>query len=237
MYQINFFNYNKLFGGGLLRNSVNIYCWLFGLCFFLMVGCATQDISNVSFHLGSELNGRVQIAMGKKKVVLNFKVLVKKDRANLEVWGPMGTNRQRFLLGSEPPIFKQKIGESWIDLSMGELANTPISELPLRAFPYWIIGIPRASSPHTVLQENSYSNSFMQDKWEIEVIRSDRVEEGRQSLSQPHPKEIIMTRGVLSVRWLIKTFEKNDSRFDRGLSHQENTTVPEESSLDPRLEI
>jgi len=222
LYQINFLNYNKLFGGGLLRNSAKIDRWLFGLCLFLMVGCATRDISNASFDLGPELNGRVQIAMGKQKVVLNFKTSVKKDRAYLEVWGAMGTNRQRFLLGSEPPIFKQKIGESWIDLSMGELANTPISELPLRAFPYWITGIPRASSPHTVLQENSYSNSFMQDKWEIEVIRSDRVEKGRQSLSQPHPKEIIMTRGVFSVRWLIKTFEKNGSRFDRGLSHQEN---------------
>ena len=221
MYQINFFNYNKLFGGGLLRNSEKIYCW-FGLCLFLMVGCATRDISDVSFHSGPELNGRVQIAIGKQKVVLNFKVFIKEDRANLEFWGAMGTNRQRFLLGSEPPIFKQKIGESWIDLSMGELANTPISELPLRAFPYWIMGIPRASSPHTVLQENSYSNSFLQDNWEIEVIRSNRVEEGRQLLSQPQPKEIIMTRGVLSVRWLIKTFEKNGSRFDRGLTHQEN---------------
>ena len=63
----------------------------------------------------------------------------------------------------------------------------------------------------------------MQDDWKIEVIRSDRVEEGSQSLSQPHPKEIIMTRGVLSVRWLIKKFEKNGSGFDRGLSHQENS--------------
>ena len=222
MYQINFFDYNKLFGGSLLRNSAKTDRWLFGLCLFLMVGCGTQDVSNVSFHLAPELNGRVQIAMGKQKVVLNFKALVEKDRANLEVWGAMGTNRQRFLVASEPPIFKQKIGKNWIDLSMGELANTPISELPIRALPYWIMGIPRASSPHTVLQENSYSNSFMQDNWEIEVIRSNRVEEGRQSLTQLHPKEIIMTSGELSMRWLIKTSEKNSSRFDRGLLHQEN---------------
>jgi len=160
--------------------------------------------------------------MGKQKFVFNFKASVKRDRANLEVWGAMGINRQRFLLVSEPPILKQKIGKNWIDLSTEELANTPISELPLRAFPYWIMGIPRASSPYTVLQEGSYSNSFIQDDWEIEVIYSNQYEDGGQLRSELYPTEIIMTSGVLSVRWLIKTFEKKGSRFDRGLLHQEN---------------
>ena len=160
--------------------------------------------------------------MGNQKVVLNFKASVKKDRVNLEVWGAMGINRQRFLLVSEPPILKQKIGENWIDLTTAELANTPISELPLSAFPYWIMGLPRASSPYTVLQEDSYSNSFIQDNWEIEVIRSNQYEDGVQSQSKLYPTEIIMTSGVLSVRWLIITSEKNGSRFDRGLLHQEN---------------
>jgi len=207
----------------LLRNLAKTGRWLSGLCFVLMVGCATRDISEASVQLAPELNGRVQIAMGKQKVVLNFKASVKRDRANLEVWGAMGINRQRFLLVSEPPILKQKIGENWIDLSTEELANTPISELPLKAFPYWIMGIPRASSPYTVLQEGSYSNSFIQDDWEIEVIRFDRLEDGGQLQSTLYPTEIIMTSGVLSVRWLIKTFEKKGSRFDRGLLHQENS--------------
>ena len=180
-----------------------------------MVGCGTQDVSNVSFHMAPELKGRVQIAMGKQKVVLNFKALVKQDIANLEVWGAMGINRQRFLMASEPPIVKQKIGKNWIDLSTGELANTPISELPIRALPYWIMGIPRASSPYIVLHEGNYSNSFMQDNWEIEVIRSNRLEEGPQSPSRLHPTEIIMTSGGLSVRWLIKKSENNISKFDR----------------------
>ena len=187
-----------------------------------MVGCATRDISDVSFQLVPELNGRVQIAMGKQKIVLNFKASVKRDRTNLEVWGAMGINRQRFLLVSEPPILKQKIGKNWIDLSTEELANTPISALPLRAFPYWIMGIPRASSPYTMLQEGSYSNSFLQDDWEIEVIRSNPYEVGGQLQSKLYPTEIIMTSEVLSVRWLIKTFEKKGARFDRGLLHQEN---------------
>ena len=82
MYQIIFLNYNKLFGGGLVRNSAKIDRWLFGLCLFLMVSCAARDISNVSLHVGPELNGRVQIAMGKQKGVLNFKASVKKDRAS-----------------------------------------------------------------------------------------------------------------------------------------------------------
>ena len=208
----------------MLRNSVKTDRYLSGLCFFLMVGCATLDVSNVSDHLAPELNGRVQITMGEQKVVLNFKASVKKDRASLEVWGAMGINRQRFLLASEPPIFQQKIGKNWIDLSTGELANTPISKLPVRAFPYWIMGIPRASSPHTVIQEGGYRNSFMQDNWEIEVIRSNRVEEGCQSPLGLRPTEIIMTSGDLSLRWLIKTFEKNSSKFDRGLLHQENNS-------------
>ena len=206
----------------MLRNLAKIGHWLSGLCLVLMVGCATRDISDVSVQLAPELNGRVQIAMGKQKVVLNFKASVERDRANLEVWGAMGINRQRFLLVSEPPILKQKIGKNWIDLSTEELASTPISELPLRAFPYWIMGIPRASSPYTVLQESSYSNSFIQDNWKIEVIRSNQYEDGGQSQSKLYPTEIIMTSGVLSVRWLIKTSEKNGSRFDRGLLHQEN---------------
>ena len=206
----------------MLRNLAKTGRWLSGLCLVLLVGCATRDISGVSVQLAPELNGRVQIAMGKQKVVLNFKASVKRDRANLEVWGAMGINRQSFLLVSEPPILKQKIGKNWIDLSTEELANTPISELPLRAFPYWIMGIPRASSPYTVLQEGSYSNSFIQDDWEIEVIRSNQYEDGGQLQSELYPTEIIMTRGVLSVRWLIKTFEKKGSRFDRGLLHQEN---------------
>ena len=117
---------------------------------------------------------------------------------------------------------KQKIGKYWKALSTEELANTPISELPLGAFPYWIMGIPRASSPYTVLQEGRYSNSFIQDDWEIEVIRSNQHEDGRRLQSKLYPTEIIMTSGVLSVRWLIKTFEKKGSRFDRGLLHQEN---------------
>ena len=222
MCQTNFSDYNKYFGGSLLRNLAKTGRWLSGLCLVLMVGCATRDISDVSVQLAPELNGRVQIAMGKQKVVLNFKASVKRDRANLEVWGAMGINRQRFLLVSEPPILKQKIGKNWIDLSTEELANTPISELPLRAFPYWIMGIPRASSPYTVLQEGSYSNSFIQDNWEIEVIRSSQDEDEGQLQSKLYPTEIIMTSGVLSVRWLIKTFEKKGSRFDRGLLHQEN---------------
>ena len=222
MYQSNFSNYNKYFGGSLLRNFAKTSRWLSGLCLVLMVGCATRDISDVSFQLVPELNGRVQIAMGKQKIVLNFKASVKRDRTNLEVWGAMGINRQRFLLVSEPPILKQKIGKNWIDLSTEELANTPISALPLRAFPYWIMGIPRASSPYTMLQEGSYINSFVQDDWEIEVIRSNQNEDGRQLQSKLYPTEIIMTSGVLSVRWLIKNFEKKGSRFDRGLLHQEN---------------
>ena len=206
----------------MLRNLAKTGRWLSGLCFVLMVGCATPDISDVNGQLATELNGRLQIAMGKQKVVLNFKASVKKDRANLEVWRSMGINRQRFLLVSEPPILKQKIGKNWRNLSTVELANTPIPELPLRAFPYWIIGIPRASSPYTVLQEGSYSNSFIQDNWEIEVIRSNQHEGGGKLQSKLYPTEIIMTSGVLSVRWLIKTFEKKCSRFDRGLLHQEN---------------
>ena len=206
----------------MLRNLAKTGRWLSGVWFVLMVGCATRDISDVSVPLAPELNGRVQIATGKQKVVLNFKALVEKDRANLEIWGAMGINRQRFLLISEPPILKQKIGKNWRILSTVELANTPISELPLRAFPYWIVGIPRASAPHTVLQEGSYINSFIQDDWKIEVIRSNQYEDGRQSQSKLYPTEIIMTSGVLSVRWLIKTFEKKGSRFDRGLLHQEN---------------
>ena len=220
----------------MLRNLAKTGRWLTGLCFVLMVGCATWDISEVSFQLDSELNGRVQITMGKQKVVLNFKASVKKDRANLEVWGAMGINRQRFLLVSEPPILKQKIGKNWRNLSTVELANTPISELPLRAFPYWIMGIPGAYSPYTLLQDGSYSNSFIQDDWEIEVIRSNQYEHRGQLQSKLYPTEIIMTSGVLSVRWLIKTFEKKGSRFDRGLLHQENNVVPEGSSLDRRLE-
>ena len=188
----------------------------------LMIGCATRDILDVSVKGAPELNGRVQIAMGKQKVVLNFKAAVKKDRANLEVWGAMGISRQRFLLVSEPPILKQKIGKIWKDLSTQDLANTPISELPLRAFPYWIMGIPGAYSPYTVLQEGSHSNSFIQDDWEIKVIRSNGYEPGGQLQSRLYPTEIIMTSGILSVRWLIKTFEKKGSRFDRGLLHQEN---------------
>ena len=222
MCQTNFSDYNKYFGGSLLRNLAKTGHWLSGLCLVLMVGCATRDISDVSVQLPPELNGRVQIAMGKQKVVLNFKASVKKDRANLEVWGAMGINRQRFLLVSEPPILKQKIGKNWRNLSTVELANTPISELPLRAFPFWIMGIPRASAPYTVLQEGSYINSFVQDDWEIEVIRSNQHEDGRQLQSKLYPTEIIMTSGVLSVRWLIKTIEKTGSRFDRGLLHQEN---------------
>ena len=206
----------------MLRNLAKNVRWLSGLCFVLVVGCATWDISEVSVQLDPELNGRVQITIGKQKVVLNFKASVKKDRANLEVWGAMGINRQRFLLVSEPPILKQKIGENWIVLSTAELANTPIAELPLSAFSYWIMGIPKESSPYTVLQEDSYSTWFIQDNWEIEVIRSNQYEDGVQSQSKLYPTEIIMTSGVLSVRWLIKTFEKNGSRFDRGLLHQEN---------------
>ena len=223
MCQTNFFDYNKYFGGSLLRNLAKTGRWMSGLCFVLMVGCATPDISDVNGQLATELNGRLQIAMGKQKVVLNFRALVKKDRANLEFWGAMGINRQRFLLVSEPPILKQKIGENWIDLSAEELANTPVSELPLSAFPYWIMGIPRASSPYTVLQEGSYSNSFIQDNWEIEVIRSSQDEDEGQLQSKLYPTEIIMTSGALSVRWLIKTSEKKGSRFDRGLLHQENS--------------
>ena len=222
MCQTNFMDYNKYFGGSLLRNLAKTGRWLSGLCLVLIVGCATRDISDISVQLPPELNGRVQIAMGKQKAVLNFKVSVKKDRANLEVWGAMGINRQSFLLVSEPPILKQKIGKNWRNLSTVELANTPISELPLRAFPYWIMGIPRASAPHTVLQEGSYINSFIQDDWKIEVIRSNQYEDGRQLRSKLYPTEIIMTSGVLSLRWLIKTFEKKGSRFDRGLLHQEN---------------
>jgi outer membrane biogenesis lipoprotein LolB len=206
----------------LLRNLAKTGHWLSGFCLVLTVGCAMRDISDVSVQLAPELNGRVNIAMGKKKVVLNFRASVKKDRANLEVWGAMGINRQRFLLVSEPPILKQKIGKSWIDLSTEDLANTPISALPLSAFPYWIMGIPRASSPYTVLQEDSYSNSFIQDNWEIEVIRANWYEDGGQTQLKLYPTEIIMTSGALSVRWLIKTFEKNGSRFDSGLLHQEN---------------
>ena len=222
MFQKNFTDYNKYFGGSLLRNLAKTGPWLSGLSFVLMVGCAMQDIIDVRAQFASELNGRVQIATGKQKVVLNFKALVKKDRANLEVWGAMGINRQRFLLVSEPPTLKQKIGKNWKELSTEELANTPISELPLRAFPYWIMGIPRASSPYTVLQEGLYSNSFIQDDWEIEVIRSNQYEDRGRLQSKLYPTEIIMTNGVLSVRWLIKTFEKKGSRFDRGLLHQEN---------------
>ena len=96
MCQTNFINYNKYFGGSLLRNLAKTGRWLSGLCLVLRVGCATRDISDVSVQLPLELNGRVQIAMGKQKVVLNFKASVKKDRANLEVWGPLGINRQRF---------------------------------------------------------------------------------------------------------------------------------------------
>ena len=226
MCQTNFSEYNKYFGGSLLRKLTKTSRWSGGLCFALMVGCATRDISDINVQLAPELNGRVQIAMGKQKVVLNFKASVKKDRVDLEFWGAMGINRQRFLLVSEPPSLKQKIGRNWIDLSTEELANTPTSELPLSAFPYWIMGIPRASSPYTVLQEDSSSNSFIQDDWEVEVIRSDRYEDGGQSQLKLYPTEIIMTSGVLSVRWLIKTSEKNGSRFDRGLSHQENNVRP-----------
>ena len=222
MCQTNFFEYNKYFGGSLLRNLAKTGRWFSGLCLVLMFGCATRDISDVSVQLPPELNGRVQIAMGKQKVVLNFKASVEKDRANLEVWGAMGINRQHFLLVSEPPILKQKIGKNWRNLSTVELANTPISELPLRAFPYWIMGIPRVSSPHIVLQEGTYSNSFIQDDWEIEVLHFNQYEDGGQLQSTLYPTEIIMTSGVLSVRWLIKTFEKKGSRFDRGLLHQEN---------------
>ncbi len=222
MCQTNFTNYNKYFGGSLLRNLAKTGRRLSGFCFVLMVGCATWNISEDSVQLDPELNGRVQIAMGKQKVVLNFKASVKKDRANLEVWRSMGINRQRFLLVSEPPILKQKIGENWIDLSTAELANTPISELPLKAFPYWIMGIPRETSPYTVLQKDSYSTLFIQDNWEIAVIRSNRHGDEVQSQSKLYSTEIIMTSGVLSVRWLIKTSEKNGSRFDRGLLHQEN---------------
>ena len=207
----------------MLRNSLKIDRWLSGLCLFLIVGCATQEVSKISGHLASELSGRVQIVMGKRRTVLNFKALVKKDRAKLEVWGTMGINRQLFLLSSQPPSFKQKIGKNWIDLSTEEVANTSISELPIRAFPYWIIGVPRASSSYTVLHKGTFSNSFKQDNWEIEVILSDPDEAGRQSLSQSHPKEIIMTSGDFSVRWLMKKFEKNGSRFDRGLLLQENS--------------
>ena len=96
----------------MLRNLAKTGRWLSGLCLVLMVSCATQDISDVSVQMAPELNGRVQIAMGKQKVVLNFKASVKRDRANLEVWGAMGINRQRFLLVSEPPILKQKIGKT-----------------------------------------------------------------------------------------------------------------------------
>ena len=206
----------------MLRNLAKTSRWFSGLCFVLLVSCATRDISDVSGHSAPELNGRVQIAMGKQKVVLNFKASVKRDRTNLEVWGAMGINRQRFLLVSEPPILKQKIGKNWRNLSTVELANTPISELPLRAFPFWIMGIPRASAPYTVLQEGSYINSFVQDDWEIEVIRSNQHEDGGQLQSKLYPTEIIMSSGVLSVRWLIKTFEKKGPRFDRGLLHQEN---------------
>ena len=206
----------------MLRKLAKTGLWLSGLCFLLMVGCATQDISDVSVQLVPELNGRVQIAMSKQKVVLNFKASVKEDRVNLDVWGAMGINRQRFLLVSEPPILKQKIGKKWIDLSTEELANIPISELPLSAFPYWIMGIPGESSPYTVLQKDSYSNLFIQDNWEIEVRRSKEYEKGGQTQSKLYPTEIIMTSGVLSVRWLIKTSEKKGSRFDRGLLHQEN---------------
>ena len=206
----------------MLRNLAKKGRWLSGLCFALMVGCATRDISDVTVQLAPELNGRVQIAMGKQKVVLNFKASLKRDRTNLEFWGAMGINRQRFLLVSEPPILKQKIGKNWIDLSTEELANTPISDLPVRAFPYWIMGIPRPSSLYTLLQEGSHVYSFIQDNWEIEVIRSNQREDGSQSQSKVYPTEIIMTSGVLSVRWLIKTSEKNGSRFDRGLLHQEN---------------
>ena len=200
----------------MLRKLAKTGRWSTGLCFVLMVGCATRDISDVTVQLAPELNGRVQIAMGKQKVVLNFKASLKRDRTNLEFWGALGINRQRFLLVSKPPILKQKIGKIWKDLSTEELANTPISELPLRAFPYWIMGIPGAYSPHTVLQESSYSNSFIQDDWEIEVMRSNKHEDGGQLQSNLYPTEIVMTSGVLSVRWLIKTFEKKGSRFDRG---------------------
>ena len=109
MCQTNFSHYNKYFGGSLLRNLAKTGRWLVGLCLVLMVGCATRDISDVSVPLAPELNGRVQIATGKQKVVLNFKALVKKDRVKLEVWGAMGINRQRFLLVSEPPILKKQI--------------------------------------------------------------------------------------------------------------------------------
>ena len=226
MCQTNFSNYNKYFGGSLLRILAKTGHWLSGLCVVLMIGCATRDISDVSVKWAPELNGRVQIAMGKQKVVLNFKASLKRDRTNLEVWGAMGINRQRFLLVSEPPILKQKIGENWIDLSTEELAKTPISELPLRAFPYWIMGIPRASSPYTVLPEGRYSNSFIQDNWEIEVIRPNQHEDGGQSQLKLYPTEIIMTSGVVSARWFIKTSEKNGSRFDRGLLHRENNDRP-----------
>ena len=222
MCQTNFSDYNKYFGGGLLRILAKTGHWLSGLCVVLMVGCATRDISDVRVRWASELNGRVQIAMGKQKVVLNFKASVKRDRANLEVWGAMGINRQRFLLISEPPILKQKVGKNWIDLSAKVLANTQVSELPLSAFPFWLMGIPRASSPYTVLQKDSHSNSFIQDNWEIEVIRANRYEDGGQSQLKLYPTEIIMTSEVLTVRWLIKKYEKNGSRFDRGLLHQEN---------------
>ena len=223
MIQKNFLNYNKLLGSSLLTNMVKIERWLTGLYVFLLFGCAIQDFPKVGEHLGSELSGRVQIVMGQQKVVLNFKALVKKDIANLEVWGAMGMNRQSFLLASEPLIFKQKIGNNWIDLSEEDLAKMPISALPVRAFPYWIKGVPRASSPHTVLREGGDSNSFIQDNWEIEVIRSPRVEDERQATSKLHPREITMTSGGIMVRWLIKIFENDSSRFDTGLLHQENS--------------
>ena len=219
-----FSEYNKYFGGSLLRNLAKTGCWLSGAFILLTVGCATQDISDVSVDTVPELNGRVQIVMGKQKIVLNFNASVKKERANLEVWGAMGINRQRFLLASDPPILKQKKGKNWIDLSTEELANTPVSELPVRAFPYWIMGIPSASSAYTVLRKGSYRNSFIQDNWEIEVIRSKQLKEGSQSQSKLYPTEIIMTSEDLSLRWLIKTSEKNSSRFDRGLLHQENNS-------------
>ena len=112
MIQKNFENYNKLLGSSLLTNMVKIERWLTGLCVFLSFGCAIQDFPKAGDHLGSELSGRVQIVMGQQKVVLNFKALVKKDSANLEVWGTLGMNRQRFLLASEPLLLKQKIGNT-----------------------------------------------------------------------------------------------------------------------------
>ena len=84
-----FYYYNKYFGGSLLRNLAKTGRWLSGLCLVLMVGCATRDISDVSVQLAPELNGRVQIAMGKQKVVLNFKASVKKEQIlkSGELWG------------------------------------------------------------------------------------------------------------------------------------------------------